>query len=253
MARSADQGSAQRAAVGPQWVVPPARRRPSSANSDRRRADGDRSPRSEQRERQQRELQPEAPGTGPLVVCLADPLIPELGRRRRTPWHDHVEEHPLPPPGRPHRAHQLEVLEECVARVPVRQGRTTDQQSPWPISRRGSVEEDPTRVPTGVPRARGEHVLRPSHVGVGEPSHCLLEQPAIPSHVVVGDHHHVVPSDLHASQHTAHLSHPRALDRREVAHRRWQLRSMGIEHPPLGTVDDDDVVHLVGEPTQGTR
>jgi hypothetical protein len=166
----------------------------------------------------------EAPRLGQVVVGLTHPLRPEVGRRRRQPCHQHVRrvDH--------HRSrgaqgpHQLEVLEHHVG-VPAayrQDGLPPQAERARPVLRERPVEHRPPGVPPRVPRPAREEVRGAHQVRVREQVVHGPQRVRVVAHVVVRQHHVVVPGQADAGHGADDLG---------IARRPWVGRQMANGGP----------------------
>ncbi|WP_232035310.1 hypothetical protein [Kocuria rosea] len=193
---------------------------------------------------------------GEVVVGLTDALAEEVGHGGRHPPHQHVQGHDLSPTGRPHDAHELEVLEQDVAVVAsrVQQGRPAHAQGAGPVPAQSPVEQGPSGVPAGLPGKLQIVVLRADHLGLPQQPHDALQGAPGVAHVVVGHHDPFLGRPADTGHHPRHLAvGPLPPIGAHVLDRLRQRRAMSCEELLGGTVDDgdghprDDLGQVVGE------
>jgi hypothetical protein len=189
---------------------------------------------------------------GEVVVGLADPLGEELRRRRRAAGDEQVERCHDHPAGRPHRPHQLQVLEQHVSVVAAggHHEAAADRQRARIVAAEQPVEQDAAGVPGGVPRHRGEVVLRPDKVGAVEQRDRALERGSPVADVVVGHDDPVVVGQAQAGEDAGHLP-VGAVEvgiGRYVADAEWRPRPVVDGEDVLGRAVDDHDVEAPGQP-----
>jgi hypothetical protein len=171
-------------------------------------------------------------------------LGPEATGGRREPADIAVERgHDPAAPGFD-RADQLEILEEDVAVVPVRDRAPADGQGAGIVPPGNPVEQRARRVPGGVPGAGSEDILWPDELGVvEEPDHAFEVRGAV-AHVVVGDDDPVVAGEPQPGQDAGDLA---VQDHRlgigpDVAQREPRPPPRpAVGHGGVRAVDDDEV------------
>ncbi len=196
--------------------------------------------------RQDGQLDGQAARLGPVVICLPQPLPPELTAGRR-----HPPDHDVGPIGDEisgglSRPDHLKVLEQHVG-VPAAHrldGARPDCERAGPVRANGSGQKGASGVPAGVPRPSGERVLGSNNVREFQGPHQGSDGLPVVANVVVGEHDEFVATGIDPSESTQHLAVQALTARRHDAYSRRDGGTVPTGFRGFGAIHHGDVGQL---------